>query len=104
MGRRDKSKITRRFVATRSSEHILAFSVVFNCLEPLKPLVTKLQKPNQDIYMAYSLTDLVISDLKRYRSNIDQEFKAWYNLATTMAQSVDDQPSLPRLAERLEQI
>ena len=32
------------FVATRSFEHILAFLVVFGCLEPLKPLLTKLQK------------------------------------------------------------
>ena len=36
--------------------------------------------------MEYSVTDLVISDLNRYRENIDEEFKAWYNLATTMAQ------------------
>ena len=54
--------------------------------------------------MAYSVTDLVISDLKRDRENIDEELKAWYNLATTMSQSVDVQPSVPRLAERLEQI
>ena len=64
------------FVATLSFEDILAFSVVFNCLQPLKPLVIKLQKQNQDIYMAYSTTDLVISDLKHYRENIDEEFKA----------------------------
>ena len=82
----------------------MAFSVVFNYLEPLKPLVTKLQKQNQDIYMAHSMTDLVISDLKRYRENIDEEFKARYNLSTTMVQSVDVQPSVPRLAERCEQI
>ena len=80
----------------------MAFSVVFNCLEPLKPLVRKLRKPNQDIYMAYNMTDLVISDLKCYRESIDEELKAWYNLATTMAQSVDVQPSVPQLAERLE--
>ena len=54
--------------------------------------------------MAYNMTDLVISDLKCYRESIDEELKAWYNLATTMAQSVDVQPSVPRLAERLEQI
>ena len=35
-----------------------------------------MQKQNQDIYMAYSTTDLVISDLKHYRENIDEEFKA----------------------------
>ena len=50
------------------------------------------------------MTDLVISDLKRYRENIDEEFKARYNLSTTMVQSVDVQPSVPRLAERWEQI
>ena len=54
--------------------------------------------------MAHSMTDLVISDLKRYRENIDEEFKARYNLSTTMVQSVDVQPSVPRLAERWEQI
>ena len=40
-----------------------------------------------------------MSDLKRYRENIDEEFKAWYNLATTMTQSVVVQPSVPRLAK-----
>ena len=34
------------FVATLSFEHILTFSVVFACLELLKPLVTKLPKQN----------------------------------------------------------
>ena len=90
------------FVATRSCECMLAFSVVFNCLEPLKPLVTKLQKRNQDIYMGHSVTDLVISDLKRYQENIEEEFKARCNLSTTIVLSVDVQPSVPRLAERLE--
>ena len=87
------------FVATRSFEDILAFSVVFNCLEPLKPLVTKLQRRKQDIYMACCMIDLVISDLKSYRENIGEEFKAWYNTAMTMAQSVHVQPSVSRLAK-----
>ena len=82
-------KLQGLFVATRSFEYILAFSVVFNCLEPLNPLVTKLKKQNQNIFMAYSMIDLVMSYLKRYRENIDEEFKAWYNLAATMVQSVD---------------
>ena len=49
--------------------------------------------------MAYNMTDLVISDLKCYRENIDEKLKAWYNLATTIAQSVDVQTSVPQLAE-----
>ena len=52
--------------------------------------------------MGHSMTDLVISDLKRYQVNIDEEFKARYNLSTTIVQSVDVQPTVPRLAERLE--
>ena len=39
-----KGKSQGLFVANRSFEHILIFSVVFDCLEPLKPLVTKLKK------------------------------------------------------------
>ena len=44
------------------------------------------------------MTGLVMSDLKRHQRNIDGEFKAWLNLATTMAQSVDGQPSVFRVA------
>ena len=44
LGRRDKSRTARVFVATCSFDHILVFPVVFNCLNPLKPLVEKLRK------------------------------------------------------------
>lgn len=60
------------FVVTCLFEHILAFSAAFYCLEPLNPLVTKLQKQNQDIYLAYSINDLVMPDLKCYRENMDE--------------------------------
>ena len=45
------------------------------------------------------MIDLVMSDLKLYRENIDEQFKAWYNLATTVTQSVVVQPSVARLAK-----
>ena len=45
------------------------------------------------------MIDLFISNLKRYRQNIDKEFQAWYNLATTMAQTVDVQSCVPRPAK-----
>ena len=57
---------------------------MFNCLFNIK--------------MEYSMTDLVMSDLKRYLENIDEEFKARCNFATTMAHLVDVQPSVPWLA------
>ena len=39
-----KGKWLGLFVTTRSFEHILAFLVVFDCLESLKPFVTRSQK------------------------------------------------------------
>ena len=70
-----KIKSQGLFLVACSFELILVLSAVFNCLQPLKQLVTKLHKLNQDIYMAYSLIDLIMSDLKRYQENIDEEFK-----------------------------
>ena len=53
------SKAQGLFAICRKFDHIIAFSVLFHCLEPTKPLVTKLQKRNQDIYQAYCIIDKV---------------------------------------------
>ena len=68
-------------MATRSFEHILSFSVVFNALERIKPLVTKLQIRNQDIYTAYHMTDSVLRELKNWKDDIDNEFRHWCDIA-----------------------
>ena len=52
----------------------VAFSILFNGLEPLKPLVIKLQKRNSDIYEAYQMIDKVITDIKYLHEIIDHEF------------------------------
>ena len=62
------------FAAIKPFEHIFAFSLVFNELEPLKPLVTKLQKSNQDIYKPYQTSDNVIPKLKGFRDDVGIEF------------------------------
>ena len=38
----------------------------------MKPLFTKLQKRNQDIYQAYQMTDQVINDLRETKDNMDK--------------------------------
>ena len=38
------------------------------------------------------MTELVMSDLKHYRENTDEEFKSWYNLA--IFQSPDVPPAV----------
>ena len=96
-----KIKAQGLFAATKSFEHILAFSLVFNGLEePLKPLVKKLQKRNLVIYKAYQMTDNVISELKGFSDNLDIEFKNWFNFAVKLGEEVNTVPSVPRLAKR----
>ena len=93
-----KIKAQGLFAATKSFEYILAFSLVFNGLQPLKPLVMKLQKRNVDIYKAYQMTDNVIFELKGFRDNVDIEFKNWFNFAVKLGE-VNTVPSVPRLAK-----
>ena len=52
-------------------EELIAFSILFNGLEPLKLLVIKCIS---DIYEAYQMIDKVITDIKYLRENIDHEF------------------------------
>ena len=67
-----------------------------NGMEPLRPLVKKLQRRNQDIIQAYHMIDSIIEDLSMKRANIEKEFADWYGQAVKMAQSVDVQPNKPR--------
>ena len=85
------------FAVCRKFDHIV-FSVLFHGLEPTKPLLTKLQKRNQDIYQAYCMINKVLSDLRDIQSNTDVEFKVWFTFAVEMAKTVVVEPSLPRAA------
>ena len=69
-----KTKAQGLYAACSSFTHIVAFSVLFNGLEPLKPLVVKLQKRDQDIFKGYYMIDTIVSDLMDYRRNVDKEF------------------------------
>lgn len=62
-------------------EELIAYSILINGLEPLKPLIIKLQIRNSDIYEAYQMIDRVITDVKHLRENVDHEFDHWYELA-----------------------
>ena len=73
------------FSFCRKFDHINAFSVLFHSLEPTKPLVTKLEKRNQDIYQAYCVIDKVLSDSRDIQLNTDNEFKVWFSFAVDMA-------------------
>ena len=94
-----KTKAQGLYAACSSFAHIVAFSVLFNGLELLKPLVAKLQKRNQDIFKGYYMIDTIVSDLVDYRRNVEKEFSMWYGFAVEMANSIDVEPSTPRIAK-----
>ena len=86
-------------MATRSFEHILSFSAVFNALEPIKLLVRKLQKHNQDIYKAHQMIDSVLRELRNYRDDIHNKFQHWYDFSVRICKDVGIESGLPRLAK-----
>ena len=94
--RETQGKAQGLFVACRRFDRLVAFAVLFNGLEPMKPLVTKLQKRNRDIYQAYHMIDRVVSDLSDVKKNIENEFSGWYKFAVDMGASVGVQPNKPR--------
>ena len=87
------------FTATGSFEQILSFLVVFNAVEPIKPLVTKLRKCNQDKYTTYQMIESVLRQLKNYRDDIDNEFQHWYDFPVRICKDIGTEPDLPRLAK-----
>ena len=68
-------------------------------LEPLTPLVTRLQKCNLDIYKVFRMTDNVTSKLKDFRDNVNIEFEHWFNFAVKLGEEVSRVPSVQRLAK-----
>ena len=96
--RETQNKAQGLFAAYRRFARLVAFAVLFNGLEPLKPLATKLQKRNRDIYLAYHMIDQLLSDLKDVKNNIE-EFSAWFKFAVDMGASVVIHPDKPRIAK-----
>ena len=82
--------------ACRKSEHLVAFSIVLHAFAPLRPVVSKLQKRNQDIYQAYKTIDTVIAEFEEMRTNIDQEFQEWYGTAKSLVERADTDVRKPR--------
>ena len=91
-----KSKAQGLYSLCSSFAHIVSFISTMNKMEPLRPLVKKLQGRNQDIFQAYHMIDSVIEDLSMKRANIEREFADWYEQAVKMTQSVGVQPNKPR--------
>ena len=71
------------------ARRLVAFAVLCKGLEPLKALVTKLQKHNQDVYEAYQMIDQVINNLRETKDDMDETFHQCCEMAFDLAKSVD---------------
>ncbi|XP_072022398.1 52 kDa repressor of the inhibitor of the protein kinase-like [Amphiura filiformis] len=66
----------------------------------LKELSEKLQKPSLDVGSAMELVDTVQKCLQQVREDIDRYNNRWYQEAKEMANSVDAEEKVPRVAKR----
>ena len=69
------SRSQNLFLACQEIDYLVAFSVLFKELEPLKPLETKLQRKNQYISYACYMIDEVLNHFKDFEKSIKKEFK-----------------------------
>ena len=83
----------------KTSSNIVAFQVVRNTLEVIRPLATKLQKQDQDVYHAYQMVDDVRQRLEEIRTNVETEFSGWYEASQTMAEEVDSEAVLKSITK-----
>ena len=63
-------------------------------------LSQKLQGRALDIVMAYQEINTVIEDMTEIRNNIETVYKRIYNQAVRIAEKMDVEPMLPRIAKR----
>ena len=96
MDRETKSIVQRPYMTYRSFKHLISFSVLFNMLEPIKALATKLQNRNQNFYQAFKIADNIIHDLEDTREEIDKEFATWFEFAKEISKYVSVNPPTPR--------
>ena len=68
-----------------SSRAIIAFITTKNVLENVRPMVSKLQKRDSDIYQSYSMIDQTRERMITTRQEIEEEYSDWYKDATRLA-------------------
>ena len=66
----------------------------------MKPLATKLQKKDQDVYQAFCMIDGATLRLEQIRQSLDTEFHDWLREAKDLALSVDSEIEVPRITGR----
>ncbi|XP_021358427.1 52 kDa repressor of the inhibitor of the protein kinase-like [Mizuhopecten yessoensis] len=87
-----------------SSQTIIAFLVTKNALENVRPIASKLQKRDLDIYQAYGMIDQTKARIVTLRKDIEEEFSVWFEDATRLATLVGIPISAPRAPKSARQL
>ena len=82
-----------------SFDFLMSLTTTANALASLRPLSIKLQRRSWDIVKAYKLVTATVEDLERVRGN-EEIMDEWFHQASTLAQSVDTEPRVPRTTGR----
>ena len=73
-----------------------------NSLGTIKPIATKLQKKDQDVFQAYSMIYDTIKAVARVRSNREEECHEWFEDVSRLADKIGAAVSVPRVTGRQE--
>lgn len=87
-------------VAISSSGFLVSFVTTRNCLRYIKPLSVSLQKKTRDIIEAYAHVEEVATALSDIRADLQDTFAVWFTEAETLAESVNEQVTMPRTVDR----
>ena len=90
-----KTKAQGLLTILTSSRAIIAFITTKNVLENVRPMVSKLQKRDLDIYQAYSMIDQTRERMITTRQEIEEEYSVWYTDATRLATFLGTSISAP---------
>ena len=100
--RETKTKAQGLLANLKTFRFIFTFLITKNSLGTLKPIATKLQKKDQDVFRAYSMIDDTIKAVARVRSNIEEECHEWFEDASIPADKIGATVSVPRITGRQE--
>ena len=78
-----------------SSRAIIAFITTKNVLENVRPMASKLQKRDLNIYQAYSMIDQTRERMITMKYEIEEEYSVWYSYATRLATLLGTSISAP---------
>ena len=80
-----------------SFEHVVAFLLSKELLEPIKPIAECLQGRLQEIYFGFKKVDEVKEHYKQLRENVNAEHNRIYHKALNLCRDISSSESMPRV-------